>query len=87
MTTIVFSANVEDKKLNEAEEVLAGNGITLTDAFNQMVNFIIVEKRMPHFDCFIPNDETLQAIYEAEEGNLVTIGSVADLLSELNEDD
>jgi addiction module RelB/DinJ family antitoxin len=84
MSTTVFSADVDPTMLDQAEEVLAGNGITLTEAFRQMMTYIVVEKRMPHFECFEPNRETLEAISDAEKGDLVTIGSIADLLSDLN---
>ena len=87
MSTTVFSASVDDDILAQANEVLAREGITLTEALNQMMKYIVSEGRMPHFQCFEPNEETLEAIAEAESGNLITVGTVADLLAELNEDD
>ena len=87
MSTTVFSADVDPKMLDQAKEVLADNGITLTEAFRQMMTYIVVEQRMPYFECFEPNQETLKAISEAENGELVTIGNIADLMSDLNEDD
>lgn len=42
---------------------------------------------MPHFHCIEPNEETLAAIAEAERGDLITIGTVDELMAELNEDD
>ena len=50
------------------------------------MDFIVVEGRMPHFQCFDPNEETLAAMAEAERGDLVSIGGVDDLMAELNED-
>lgn len=67
--------------------MLAREGITLTDAPHQMMSYIVAEGRMPHFQCIVPNDETLAAMAEAESGDLVTVGNVADLIAELNEDD
>jgi addiction module RelB/DinJ family antitoxin len=87
MTTTVFNADVDSEMLNRASEVLANDGITLIEAFRQMLTYIVVESRMPDFECFEPNQETLTAISEADQGNLVTIGSVADLMAELDEDD
>ena len=87
MTTTVFRTDVEAQLLHDANEVLASDGITVTDAFNRLMNYIVVERRMPYLDCFEPNEETLAAIMEAAHGNLVTTGSVAELMAELNEDD
>lgn len=87
MTTTVFRTDVDTRIMDEASEVLATDGITITEAFNRMMSYIVVERRMPYFDCFEPNEETLAAIAEAAQGNLVATGSVAQLMAELNEDD
>lgn len=87
MSTTVFTADVDATILAQANEVLAKEGITLTDALHRMMNYIVVEGRMPHFQCFEPNEETLAAMAEAESGDLVTVGTVAELMAELNEDD
>ena len=87
MSITVFAADVDADILAQANEILAKEGITLADALHRMMNYIIVEGRMPHFQCFEPNEETLAAITEAESGDLVTVGTVAELMAELNEDD
>ncbi len=87
MGTTVFTADVDSDTLAQAREVLAKEGITLSDALRQMLDYIVVEGRMPHFQCFEPNEETLAAMAEAERVNLVSIGGVDDLMAELNEDD
>ena len=87
MSTTVFTTDVDATILAQANEVLAREGITLTEALHRMMNYIVVEGRMPHFQCLVPNDETLAAMEEAESGDLITVGTVADLMAELNEDD
>ena len=87
MSTIVFTADVDADTLAQANEVLSKEGITLTDALHKMMSYIVTEGRMPHFQCYEPNEETLAAIAEAESGDLITVGTVADLMAELNEDD
>ena len=87
MSTTVFTTDVDATILAQANEVLAREGITLTEALHRMMNYIVVEGRMPHFQCLVPNDETLAAMKEAESGDLITVGTVADLMAELNEDD
>ena len=87
METTIFTADVDAAILAQTNEVLAKEGITLSDALRQMMNYIVAEGRMPHLHCLEPNEETLAAIAEAERGDLITIGTVAELMAELNEDD
>ena len=87
MGTTVFTADVDSALLAQANEVLAKDGITLSDAFRQMMNYIVVEGWAPYLQCLEPNEETLAAMAEAERGDLITIGTVSDLMAELNEDD
>ena len=87
MDTTVFTADVDAEILALANEVLAKEGITLTEALRRMMNYIVVEGRMPHFHCIEPNEETLAAIVEAERGDLITVGSLSDLMADLHEDD
>jgi hypothetical protein len=42
---------------------------------------------MEHIHCIEPNEETLAAMAEAERGDLVTVGTVDDLMADLNEND
>ena len=85
--TTRFSTDVDSTVMDQASEVLAADGMTVSEAFRQLMNYIVVEKKMPHFECFQPNEETLAAMAEAARGELVTIGTVADLMADLNEDD
>ena len=87
MNTAVFTAEVDQAILDRATEVLAQNGATLPEVFHRMMSYIAVEQRMPYFESFEPNEETRAAMAEAEQGLLVPVGSVADLMAELNEDD
>ena len=86
MNITVFTANVDAEILARANSVLASQGTTLAEALHQMMNFIVAEGRMPHFHCIEPNEETLAAIADAERGDLITVGTVADLMADLNED-
>ena len=44
------------------------------------------EKRLP-FEPLVPNAETIEAMRAARRGDVVTVGSVDDLLTDLNADD
>ena len=85
--TTRFSTDVDSTVMDQASEVLAADGMTVSEAFRQLMNYIVIEKRMPYFECIQPNEETLAAMAEAARGELVTIGTVADLMADLNEDD
>ena len=87
MGTTIFTTGVASDTLAQASEVLAKEGITPSESFRQMLDYVVVEGRMPHFQCFDPNEETLAAMSEARQGDLVSIGGVDDLMAELNEDD
>ena len=66
--------------------VLASVGLTVSDAFRLMMVRIATEKRLP-FEPLVPNAETIEAMRAARRGDLVTVGSVKDLLADLNADD
>ena len=85
--TTRFSTDVDSTVMDQASEVLAADGMTVPKAFHKMMNHIVAEKRMPDLECFQPNEETLAAMAEAAHGELITVGTVADLMANLNEDD
>ena len=80
----LFTADVDSDTLARASEVLAREGITPSEALRRMLDYIVLEGRMPHFQCLEPNEETLVAMVEAERGDLASIGTVDDLMSELD---
>ena len=84
MNTVV-RARIDQKIKDEAVAVLASIGLTASDAFRMMMMRIAAEKRLP-FEPLVPNAETIEAIKAARAGDLVTVGGVDDLLSDLNED-
>ena len=85
MDTVV-RARIDRETKDEATAVLEAIGLTASDAFRMMMRRIAAERRMP-FEPLVPNSETIEAIKAARRGELVTVGSVDDLMVELNEDD
>ena len=85
MNTVV-RARIDQKIKDEAGAVLASIGLTASDAFRMMMMRIAAEKRLP-FEPLVPNAETIEAMKAARAGDLVTMGGVDDLLSDLNADD
>ncbi len=80
----VVRARIDEKTKAEATAVLASIGLTLSDAVRLMLMRVAAEKALP-FEPLIPNAETIEAIMESQRGELITVGSVDDLLQELNE--
>ena len=70
----------------EATAIYAAAGLTLSDAFRMLLMRTVAERALP-FDPFTPNDETVEAMKAARRGDLVKVGSVADLLADLHADD
>ena len=82
----VVRARIDEKTKAEASAVLASIGLTVSEAVRLMLMRVVAEKALP-FEPLIPNAETIEAIMESQRGELVTVGSVDDLLRELYEED
>ncbi len=82
----VVRARIDKRIKEEASAVLAAMGLTASDAYRMMMTRIAREKALP-FDPLVPNDETVEAILAARQGQLVTIGGIDNLLTDLNADD
>jgi DNA-damage-inducible protein J len=85
MRTVV-RARIDERVKNDAAAVLASIGLTVSDAFRLMMVRIATEKRLP-FEPLVPNAETIEAMQAARRGDVVTVGSVDNLLADLNADD
>ena len=86
MTNTVVRARIDEHVKEEAAAVLATIGLTVSDAFRLMMMRIAKDKALP-FEPLVPNAETVDAMKVARRGELVTVGSPADLLKSLNAGD
>ena len=86
MTNTVVRARIDEQTKEEAAAVLATIGLTVSDAFRLMMVRIAKDKALP-FEPLIPNPETIAAMKEARAGKLVRVGSVKDLMADLDADD
>jgi DNA-damage-inducible protein J len=82
----IVRARINEKIKEEASVVLSEIGLSVSDALRMMLVRVAREKRLP-FEPLVPNATTIKAIEEARSGNLTTIGSLDNLLNELNADD
>lgn len=70
----------------EAAAVLADIGLTLSDAYWLLLCHLAEHKRLP-FEGRIPNSATIEAIQEADQGDLPEFETVEALFDDLNADD
>lgn len=82
----VVRARIDEHIKEEAATVLAAMGLTVSDAFRIMIIRIAKEKALP-FEPLVPNEETIKAMKAARRGKVVTVGSVDNLLANLNDDE
>ena len=82
-----FTAEVDSDILAKATEILRRDQTTLAETLQEMLNHIVTHDTAPCFKCGEPNAETLQAMAEAEAGDLITSDTIADLFTDLNEED
>lgn len=82
----VVRARIDERIKNEAADVLATMGLTVSDAFRLMMVRIATEKALP-FEPLVPNETTIEAMREARRGGLPRFGSVEALMDDLRADD
>ena len=72
-----LTAEVGSETLARAREILQREQVTLDDALQEMLSHIVTHDTAPCFKCGDPNPETLQAMAEAEAGDLTTADTMA----------
>ncbi len=82
----VVRARIDERIKEEATDVLAAMGLTVSDAFRILLTRVAREKALP-FEPLVPNDETIAAMKEARRGGLPSFKSVDALVADLNADD
>ena len=83
---ISATASIDRQTWDKVQAVLECHYLTISDAFCLLMQNIADEGNLP-FSCIIPGPETIAAMEAAENGELVTVGSVDDLIAELNRND
>ena len=82
----VVRARIDARVKEEATAIYSAAGLTLSDAFRMMLMKTVAERALP-FEPLMPNAETVEAMKSARRGELVTVGSIDNLLADLNADD
>jgi DNA-damage-inducible protein J len=74
MSKVQTSLRLEEKTFVEAKEILKSLGMNFTEAVNIFATMVVQERGLP-FDVKLPNERTIKAMREAEDG----IGEVVGL--------
>ena len=82
----IVQADVDPALKGEAERVLAREGLTVADAIRMILIRTVREQSAPSA-LFTPNPETLEAIEEANAGNLPSFKDLESLKAYLHADD
>ncbi len=83
-STATVKVKIEPELKNEVEKIFQKLGLTPMEAINLFYRMVKLEKTLP-FEAKIPNDETLQAIEDAEKRkNLTECDDINDLMRKLH---
>jgi DNA-damage-inducible protein J len=82
----VVRARIDARVKEEATAIYAAAGLTISDAFRMMLMRTVAERALP-FNPLTPNAETVKAMKAVRRGGLVKLGSIENLLADLNADD
>lgn len=82
----VVRARIDEHIKEEAAAVLAGMGLTVSDAFRLMLTRIAKEKALP-FEPLVPNAKTIEAMKETRAGQLESFDNVDALMADLSAKD
>lgn len=78
-TNVYLDASMKEK----AQEIFKTYGMGLSDAFNMFLSQSVLERGIP-FQVKIPNDVTLQAMQDAEDGKNMEEVSFDQLVKDMN---
>lgn len=79
----VVRARVNGKLKEDAADILAAAGLTLSDAYRMMLIRVVHDKALP-FHPLIPNKKTIVAMKAARAGRVTKSKNLDDLFGELN---
>ena len=81
----LVTTRINESVKQEATEVLASMGLTVSDAVRLLLTKVAKEKALP-FEIWQPNAETIAALQEAQAGQLEVV-TLDQLQAVLNADD
>ncbi|HKS90022.1 MAG TPA: type II toxin-antitoxin system RelB/DinJ family antitoxin [Stellaceae bacterium] len=87
MTSVaIVRARIDERVKEKAAKVLAGKGLSVSDAIRMLLARVAADERLP-FEIEVPNAETRAAMEEVERGAGAGFDSVRALMADLNAED
>ena len=81
----LVQARIDAAITEEATQVLATMGLTVSDALRLLLTKVAQDKKLP-FEPLIPNASTIQAMKDARAGKVTRTENLAALFADLNAD-
>jgi len=78
-----IQARIDPQVKADAQNVLKGLGLSMSDAIGIYLRQIVLLRRIP-FDLKLPNQATLEAVEQLESGKGVGFDNAEDLLKDLD---
>jgi len=86
MGTSSIQVDVDETLRADAQQVLAAEGLTISDAFSMLLETVVHDRSLP-IVFRKPNAETLAAMREIESGHLQSASTVEEFMRMMHEDD
>jgi len=83
---MTIEVDIDPEIERQAAAVLAGIGLTISDAVRSMLIMTARDKELP-FNPFIPNSETIVAMEDVDAGRVKSFATIDELMADLNKDD
>lgn len=77
----VVRSRIGPKIKDEAADIVAVSGLTVSDAFRMMLMRTVAEKQVP-FDAFVPKAETIEAMQAARRGDTKKVTTPEGLIAD-----
>ena len=82
----IVRARIDPDLKKQAAAVLAGMGLSVSDAIRMMLVRVAAEQALP-FEVRVPNSVTREALEAADAGRVVSFSSIAELMADLEDDE
>ena len=83
MSKTQTTIRVDEESYIKAKEILSQIGLNYSQAINVFNNMIVINKGLP-FELKLPNNDTIQALYELKTKNGKTFDNVEELFADLD---
>ena len=82
MRTEVIRARIEPKTKRAFQKVIKSSGLSMSDTINLLVTNIVETRKFP-FELKVPNEKTLAAMHELEEGRGHKYNNMSDVWEDI----